>query len=152
MLWLPSNCKEILRNNSFSLITNSSHPSKCVHSFLSEDTTLNTKELPSKFQHYMFTEMSPLTIQQFNHHSWHNSPNPKQPKNKSPHFIVISWSTVSSFYLHIQHKPAMIIPHFLRLSIIRIFLNAAVQVKNATLGGVLTFHKLFQRFYLTYYV
>lgn len=86
MLQLPSNCKEILRNNSFSLITNSSHPSKCVHSFLSKDTTLNTKELPSKFLHYMFTEMSPLTIQQFNHHSWHNSPNPKQPKNKSPHF------------------------------------------------------------------
>lgn len=35
-----------------------------------------------------------------------------------------------------QHKPTIIIPHFLKLSIITILPNAAIHEKNPNLGGL----------------
>ena len=59
------------------------------------------------------------------------------------------WSMLSSSDLQKQHLLITIRFFFLRLSIIRIFLNTAVHAKKATLGGVLVRQMLFQRKWLT---
>ena len=54
------------------------------------------------------------------------------------------WLPVSPLNLHMQHQSIMISCLFLRLSIVRILPNAAVQTKKATLEGAFAFHTHFQ--------
>ena len=50
---------------------------------------------------------------------------------------ISKWLTDSPLDLHIRHQSKMITLLFLRFSVVRIFPNAVVQMKNATLGGTL---------------
>jgi hypothetical protein len=48
------------------------------------------------------------------------------------------------YFLRMQHRYAMFLLCFLKLSVIKIFLKAAVQVENASLGSSFICHKLRQ--------
>ena len=65
---------------------------------------------------------------------------PLQPKLQCNN----KWSTVSPSHRHIQHHPAIVYPLCIRLSLVRIRPQAAVQIKKATLGRALTAQILFQ--------
>ena len=54
------------------------------------------------------------------------------------------WSTISPSQRHIQYHPAIVCPHRIRLSQVKMRPKAVVQIKNATLGGALTRQMLFQ--------
>ena len=65
---------------------------------------------------------------------------PLQPKLQCNN----KWSTVSPSHWHIQHHPAIVYPLRIRLSLVRIRPQAAIQIKKVTLGGALTTQILFQ--------
>ena len=54
------------------------------------------------------------------------------------------WSTNSPHFLHIKHHSTTAICLFQRLSVVKILPKAAVQEKNATLGGTSDCYTIFQ--------
>ena len=64
--------------------------------------------------------------------------------HNSSYWCRSKWSVVSPFLLHMQHQSTTATFHLLKLSMVKIFPKATIQIKKLTFVGTFGFHNGFQ--------